>query len=423
MDQDNFKCALCKKRQEGSELNLNPCIKHYTCNSCYEIPINDKLKSELKIKCSDCKEFYESERSLLKKVSQFFSNSKCKICSASICNEGPCKKHKACEICRRNFLELKLMKKLDNCFYCWRVALFSCNLCGNFTKVNERFSSQYCKFHFFCNQCCQNKKNDINDICSGCGSEVIKQHDLVCILCKKNIYGNAIFTCKFHVLCTVCYNLRSTIREKIQMIQCAECQMFIAGYLNNFYNERPKSSENYSILQIFPQNSATLYPEPLNQNYNNTITSNTIMGNNYLGQNVGNTINQPNFESTRNNLKLKCNHCFSLDQLKSKFERDFLELIQKINANDILFLNSRNYGLHCLINNCSIKFCFSFDLVQDIALNVARNYGINEKFVFHYKLLFEGIKMKFTNCQKCGFCTGYFEFNNYCLWCENGVVN
>lgn len=114
--------------------------------------------------------------------------------------------------------------------------------------------------------------------------------------------------------------------------------------------------------------------------------------------------------------KLECGHSLCSFCLEECFKKSYKIFIENIINRRLDILNSESGGINCFDPECYCKMLIPFSLFYDVAKEVVLFYRLEDKFVQHYELYFEGIRYKFESFQCCGYITGYIYDRN-CMWC------
>ncbi|OMJ84198.1 hypothetical protein SteCoe_14753 [Stentor coeruleus] len=417
--QENNCCVVC-----NDEISImKNCLNHKICIKCYA----KRSQGIQNLNCPQCSEII----CLLCCGCYKINENKVLLYLNLSCNQS----HKYCENCFTNY---KISALSEKCEFCLKMYEFKsnkdCIFCKKIIKNNLRYT---CEFHCMCEKCssflnddnktiyssvlnCKECKNAINHTlfpkkvysCEESNeiieeikipinelgvknvSDIENQKTETSLTNEKNLRNQNFIPYKNNDISNATYNNQSCHRE---IIDYKDCKNIVADYNINISLSLTQSTRN---MNYFLAEKGKKYDE----------------------DSMGNSVNPIDTRQKykcccREQIyKMECGHSLCSFCLEECFKKSYQTFIEHIINRRLDTLNSEIGGINCFYPECYSKMLFPFSLYYEIAKKVAQLYRIEEAFIKHYELYFEGIKYKFENFQCCGYITGYIYERN-CMWC------
>lgn len=363
-------CNNCKKKIKNEDFiyeNLACIYSHLYCKNCFILP--EKYTNENS--CKLCLKIYENT-----------SLDKCLLCKNSTenCEKCLCENHSICKKC------FKILNNENKFVY---ASVFPCWACGDSLK-SINFSYYPNNLNARTENIEEEKKLPLNieiiNLSEICLSEpekplsVCPNSDLIETPLKtdKNPFNNKLFLSHFSSMSTEC---------KVEESESTERK-----------NSLTQSSKNIAYL-LSTSIKKLIISGIANLSATNEIAKKSECCCNDLHYN------------------LECGHSLCPLCLENSFKKKYQKFIENIKFRNLKELNEEVGGINCHKEDCYCKLAVPFSVFYECAKEVALSLNIDEKFVKHYELFFEGIRYKFESFNCCGYITGYL-FERKCMWCN-----
>ncbi|OMJ85333.1 hypothetical protein SteCoe_13366 [Stentor coeruleus] len=417
-----YSCIFCNAIYRKS---IDKCNIHHVCPKCSKSKIdiirnlNCPQCSKATIpSCNSCKTKYNNHDFIYENLACIYSHNYCKNC---LIIPEKYALHDICKYCLIMYENASLEK---------------CLLCK--AQMNINYKGYLCENHSLCKKCFEILNNDNKFVyasvfpCQTCGDNLkILNFSFVHNDFKNNI-ENIEENKKLPLGIENAKKTRnlsdfdqSEPEKPLDINSKIDLDRNSSQTDSNLLNEKSKLSSNLSIsIETKEDESENVEKSSsLTQSYKNLAYLLNASIKKLITSEIANS--SATNETTKNlecccndaHYNIECGHSLCPLCLENKFKKNYEKFIENIRIRNLKVLNEEAMGINCHKEDCYCKLTIPFSVFYESAKKVALSFSIDEKFVKHYELYFEGIRYKFESFNCCGYITGYL-FERKCMWCN-----